>query len=61
LRRYLVACGNESLLKCRDWRNMGGQRPYSLRYGIETVTAQDARNEVIFATKLADLILQEAT
>jgi hypothetical protein len=61
LRRYLVASGNESLLAGRDWRRMGGQRPYSLRYGVETVAAQDARDQVNFAAKLADLILREAT
>jgi hypothetical protein len=60
LRRYLTASGNESLLDDRGWRSMGGQRPYSLRYGIEAVTAHDAKDEVQFATKLADLILQEA-
>jgi hypothetical protein len=61
LRRCLVASGNEALLKGRDWRNMGGQRPYSLRYGTEAVTVQHARDEVVLAAKLADLILQEAT
>jgi hypothetical protein len=59
LRRYLTASGNESLLDDRGWHNMGGQRPYSLRYGIETMTARNARDEVQFATKLAELILQE--
>src|SRR5437762_359428 len=60
LRRYLVASGNESLLEGKEWRKMGGQRPYSLRYGVEPVTAQTAANQVQFASKLVALILQEA-
>ncbi len=58
LRRYLIACGHESLLENDAWLNMGGQRPYSLRYGIEAVTVRDAKSQVRFAAKLADLILQ---
>jgi hypothetical protein len=61
LRRYLTASGNESLLNDAVWHSMGGQRPYSLRYGLETVTAQSAKDQVQFAAKLAELILQEAT
>jgi hypothetical protein len=60
LRRYLVATDNEALLNSPEWSSMGGQRPYSLRYGIETVTTPDARSEVGFAGRLTDLILQEA-
>ncbi len=60
LRRYLTATGNESLLMDTEWRSMGGKRPYSLRYGTEKVPATDARKQVRFAARLADLILQEA-
>ena len=61
LRRYLTASGDESFLTHRAWRNMGGERPYSLRYGFETVTLESAKGEVQFARRLTDLILQEAT
>jgi hypothetical protein len=61
LRSYLTASGNESLLAHRAWCNMGRERPYSLRYGFETVTLHNAKEEVQFAGKLVDLILQEAT
>ncbi len=61
LRRYLTASGNEALLTHRAWRNMGRERPYSLRYGFETVTLHNAKDEVQFAGRLVDLILQEAT
>lgn len=61
LRRYLTASGNESLLAHRAWRKMGRERPYSLRYGFETVTLHNAKDEVKLAGRLADLILQEAT
>jgi hypothetical protein len=60
LRRYLVATNNEALLREREWRSMGGQRPYSLRYGTETMRTAAATCQVRFAAKLADLILQEA-
>jgi ketopantoate reductase len=60
LGRCLEASGNKSLLGNGRWHSMGGQRPYSLRYGVETVTAHNAKDEVQFATKLAVLILQEA-
>jgi len=61
LRRYLTASGNEALLAHRAWRNMGRERPFSLRYGFETVTLHNAKDEVQFAGRLVDLILQEAT
>jgi hypothetical protein len=35
-------------------------RPYSLRYGIESVSIVDAKDQVEFAATLADLILLEA-
>jgi hypothetical protein len=60
LRRYLAARDHESLLTKTEWHSMGGQRPYSLRYGTETITATIARGQVQFAAELADLILQEA-
>ena len=60
LRRYLVAYGNESLLAQEEWRKMGGNRPYSLRYGVELVSDSNATGQVRFASKLVDLILQEA-
>jgi hypothetical protein len=59
LRRYLTASGNESLLEDKEWRKMGGERPYSLRYGFEVVTANHGKGQVQFAAKLADLILRE--
>jgi len=61
LRRYLTASGNESLLKHRAWRKMGGERPYSLRYGFETIALCNAKEEIRFAGNLVALILQEAT
>jgi hypothetical protein len=60
LRSYLAAHGRDSLLADEQWRKMGGQRPYSLRYGSETVTAHEAREQVQFAGTLADLMLQGA-
>ncbi len=39
---------------------MGGERPYSLRYGVDQVTARNAAAQVQFASKLVALILQEA-
>ena len=61
LRRYLVASGDESLLQRREWRDMGGQRPYSLRYGIERVSPSRAADQVRFAVNLVEVVLQEAT
>jgi hypothetical protein len=61
LRRYLTASGNESLLSDRRWHSMGGERPYSLRYGLEPISTQDAKDQVQFAANLAELVLQEAT
>jgi len=61
LRRYLTALGSESLLDGAGWRSMGGDRPYSLRYGLESVAAQDAKDQVQFAAELAEFILREAT
>jgi hypothetical protein len=61
LRRYLTALGDEHILAHRAWRNMGRERPYSLRYGFETVALHNAKDEVQFAGRLVDLILQEAT
>jgi hypothetical protein len=57
LRRHLAASHNESLLDNRVWHSMGHPRPYSLRYGCDAVTAQDAGDQVRFAAKLAELIL----
>ncbi|MBI4663013.1 MAG: hypothetical protein HY735_29745 [Verrucomicrobia bacterium] len=59
LRRYLTASGNHALLTQPEWGKMGGRRPYSLRYGVETVTVNEAKHQVWFAVKLADLVLQE--
>ncbi|MEW6667616.1 MAG: hypothetical protein AB1512_20605 [Thermodesulfobacteriota bacterium] len=59
LRRYLEASGHKTLLQKREWRDMGGQRPYSLRYGVETVSADNAAEQVRFAAILVDLVLQE--
>jgi hypothetical protein len=60
LRRYLAASGNEGLLREKPWSKMGGGRAFSLRYGIESLTMSDAKQQVQFAVKLADLMLQEA-
>jgi hypothetical protein len=60
LRRYLTASGNHSLLERDEWGKMGGRRPFSIRYGFETVPADKARDQVQFSTKLANLMLQEA-
>lgn len=59
LRRYLASIGQESLLDATEWRDMGGQRPYSLRYGTETVTAREAESQIKFAATLADLIVAQ--
>jgi hypothetical protein len=58
LRRYLAASGNEALLETEEWDQMAGGRPFSIRYGAETVPAEQARNQVTFATKLVNLMLQ---
>jgi hypothetical protein len=58
LRRYLVASGRESLLEDGGWAKMGGARPYSLRYGVENVQADEAAEQVRFAVKLTDIVLQ---
>jgi hypothetical protein len=59
LRRYLEAKGQASLLDEPEWAKMGGQRPYSLRYGVEKLAARDAEKQVEFARKLVELLLQE--
>ncbi len=59
LRRFLVACDNESLLSGKEWGRMGGDRPYSLRYGPEPVRANHARSDVRVARTLTELILQQ--
>jgi hypothetical protein len=56
LRRYLTASGHEALLAHRAWGNMGRERPYSLRYGFETVTLHNAKEEVQFAGRLVDFV-----
>jgi hypothetical protein len=56
--RFLEAGGNKSLLKQPEWGAMAGERPYSLRYGTESVGDADAQRQVAFAAKLADLILE---
>jgi len=60
LRKYLAVYGNRSLLDQPEWQTMAGDRPYSLRYGIETVETGEAKKQVQFAISLADLILKEA-
>ena len=60
LHRYLTASGNHSLLERDEWRKMGGQRPFSVRYGVEAVAADKAKDQVNFSTELANLMLQEA-
>lgn len=60
LRRYLTASGNQSLLERDEWGKMGGQRPFSVRYGVEAVTADKAKDQVKFSTELANLMLQQA-
>jgi hypothetical protein len=58
--RMLVATGNEALLEQPEWRAMSGDRPYSLRYGTETVSAASARHQIDLAVRIADLILKGA-
>jgi hypothetical protein len=60
LRRYLTASGNHSLLERDEWGKMGGERPFSVRYGVEAIPADKAKDQVDFSTKLANLMLQEA-
>ena len=59
LARFLTAIGSESLLDREEWRLMGGDRPYSLRYGCEKVPVSHASRQVEFAGQLASLILQD--
>ena len=59
--RFLEAGGNKSLLKQPEWVAMAGERPYSLRYGIESIGDADAKRQVDFAAKLADLILERTS
>jgi hypothetical protein len=62
LRRYLVARGHHSLLERGEWRKMGQRpRPFSVRYGVEAVTAGNAKSQVQFSIELTNLMLQEAT
>lgn len=56
--RFLEAGGNQSLLNQGEWTEMAGERPYSLRYGTESISDAGARRQVHFAAKLTDLILE---
>jgi hypothetical protein len=60
LERYLVASGKKPLDGQREWQEMAGDRPYSLRYGMETVRTNDAKRQVQFAAELTGLLLGEA-
>ena len=57
LRRYLEANGQQSLLERDAWRKMGGARPFSVRYGVERISADKARDQVQFSKELANLML----
>jgi hypothetical protein len=59
LKRYLEASGEKSLLSQPEWHAFGNDRPYSLRYGSEVVSAGDAEAQVKFAANLTDLMLME--
>ena len=56
--QFLEAQGKSALLKKREWQRMAGERPYSLRYGIERVTLAEAKSQVRFGEQLTDLILK---
>ena len=60
LQRFLTASGNESLLKETSWRSMGGNRPYSLRYGVEVLDTKSVKELVNIASKLTDLMLKDS-
>lgn len=61
LGRYLAATGKGSLLERDEWGEMGGRRPFSVRYGVEAVAADKAKDQVMFSAELAGLMLQEAS
>lgn len=55
--RYLIALGEPDLLKQPEWQAMGGGRPYSLRYGIERVSAAEVKRQVELTERLTNLVL----
>ena len=57
LRRALEAEGKEALLESKEWNEMQGGRPFSLRYGYETISADHASRHVEFTAKLVGIIL----
>jgi hypothetical protein len=58
IERFLAANGKAALLHQPEWKAMAGQRPYSLRYGSEAVSNEDAKRQVDFAANLTNLILK---
>jgi hypothetical protein len=59
LNRFLVAKDRGSLLDSDEWKAMAGDRPYSLRYGTESVSDPEARKQVELARQLTSLILDQ--
>ena len=57
IKRFLEANGNGHLLNQPEWQAMAGERPYSIRYGTESVDFINAKRQVDFAIQLTDLIL----
>lgn len=62
LRRFLAARQQSALLDQDAWRRIvAGARPYSLRYGAETVERKHASEEFAVVTTIVDLIVGECT